>query len=87
MSNNTPDYENDLIFPKEEQDKFENRIAKYVNILNIPVKINKKYSQRLFIEIVDQKDNKSYIPLKKFLSENEISMVSQFLSNFIDNKV
>ena len=87
MSNNTPDYENDLVFPKEEQDKFENRIAKYVNILNIPVKTNKKYSQRLFIEIVDQTDNKSYIPLKKFLSENEISMIGQFLSNFIDKKV
>ena len=87
MSNNEPDYENNLIFPEEEQDKFENHIAKHVSILNIPVKTNKKYSQRLFIEIVDQKDNKSYIPLKKFLSENEIFMVSQFLSNFIDKKV
>lgn len=87
MSNNAPDYEDNLIFLEEEQDKFENHIAKYVNILNIPVKTNKKSSQRLFIEVVDQKENKSYIPLKKFLSENEISMVSQFLSNFIDNKV
>ena len=34
MSNNAPDYENDLIFPKEEQDKFENHIAKII-LLNI----------------------------------------------------
>lgn len=78
MTNNTPDYENNLYFEQNSSKDF----VKDLKVINNSESLDKE-KQDLMIEMICNNGKKVYLPLKNNLSQIDLGNFIHYLSNSI----